>query len=83
MVYEILFTNSARRELVKLDAVVKKTIKIKLLQLQENPLKYAKKLHNNDLGGYRWRVGSYRVIFDLEKSMIIVLKIAHRRDVYK
>ena len=38
-----------------------------------------------DIGEYRLRVGDYRVIYDLDFSIIkiLVIKIAHRKEVYK
>ncbi len=32
---------------------------------------------------YRVRVGDYRIIYRLSNSSVLVLKIGHRRDVYK
>jgi mRNA interferase RelE/StbE len=34
--------------------------------------------------GYRFRVGDYRVIFDMErdKLVILVLQIGHRKNIY-
>ena len=34
---------------------------------------------------YRWRVGDYRIIGDVfdDRVVIIIIKIAHRKDVYK
>lgn len=36
-------------------------------------------------GFYRYRVGDYRIIYRLEESVlvILVLRIAHRRDIYR
>ena len=38
-----------------------------------------------DLGGYRLRVGDYRIIYNLDFNIIqiIILKIAHRKEIYK
>ena len=35
--------------------------------------------------GYRFRVGDYRIIFDIEKSklMILIMQIGHRKNIYK
>jgi len=35
------------------------------------------------IGTYRFRVGDYRVIFDVEGNEIIVLRVGHRREIYK
>ncbi|HUD81721.1 MAG TPA: type II toxin-antitoxin system RelE/ParE family toxin [Patescibacteria group bacterium] len=38
---------------------------------------------NSKVGDYRFRVGDYRVVFDLNKNKIIILMIEHRREVYR
>jgi mRNA interferase RelE/StbE len=35
------------------------------------------------LGGYRFRVGDYRVIFDMEGEEIVVLRVGHRSHIYR
>ena len=32
---------------------------------------------------YRYRIGAYRVLFDVEDKNIVVLLVQHRREVYK
>jgi len=48
-----------------------------------NPLKFAKPLRDKSLGDFRFRVGDYRIIFDVEINSIIILKIGHRKSIYK
>jgi mRNA interferase RelE/StbE len=33
--------------------------------------------------GYRLRVGDYRVLFDQDGVIVSVIKVAHRREVYR
>lgn len=35
------------------------------------------------LGSYRFRIGDYRVVFDLEGDQIVILRVGHRREIYK
>jgi len=35
------------------------------------------------IGTYRFRMGDYRVIFDTEDENIVILRIGHRRSIYK
>jgi len=35
------------------------------------------------LGTYRFRIGDYRVIFDIEGKDIVALRVGHRRDIYR
>ena len=83
MKYRLVYTKRALRDIEKLDIVVKKQISSKILLLAKNPLKNAKKLIDFRLGQYRWRIGNYRIIFDIEESNIVVLRIRHRKEIYK
>lgn len=41
-----------------------------------------KKLKTPFDGAYRLRIGDYRVIFYQEENMMLISKVAHRKDVY-
>ncbi|HET53907.1 MAG TPA: hypothetical protein ENN33_01670 [Ignavibacteria bacterium] len=43
----------------------------------------SKKLSNPILGTYRNRVGDYRIIFDIDQKNIVVLRLGHRKEIYK
>ena len=83
MAYQILYVRSVYKDIQKLDNVSKKRLKKKIETYLQNPLIYATKLVSPALGTYRWRIGNYRLIFDLDKKRIIVLKIKHRREIYR
>ncbi len=85
MRYRILFTPTAQKDIRKLDAVVKKRIRSKLeyFLASEDPLQFASSLVNSDDGQYRWRVGNYRVVFDVHRHDIVILRVQHRSEVYK
>ena len=57
--------------------------KLKFFMSSPNPLYFAEHLNNFDLGEYRFRIGDYRVSFDVEKNTAKILKVAHRKDIYK
>ena len=42
-----------------------------------------KQLSGNFKGLYSYRVGDYRVVYSLHVEVIIVLRIAHRKNVYE
>jgi len=50
---------------------------------QENPLDFAEPLTKPADANYRFRVGAYKLLFDVDDKNIIILLIQHRRDVYK
>ena len=59
-------------------------IDLRLLVLADDPRPVGvKKLHGQDR--YRIRVGDYRVIYQIEDEVLLVLvvEIAHRREVYR
>lgn len=83
--YRLVVTRSTRKEIDKLDKVTKQRIAKKLdyfLQ-QEDPLVFARQLVDSKLGTYRFRVGHYRIVFDIDRETIQVVAIKHRKDVYK
>ncbi len=81
------FKPSALRDLKKLPKNVSKRIldKLDFYLKQENPLKFAKPIKDKSLGDYRFRIGDYRAIFDYDskQNIIIILKIGHRKNIYK
>ncbi len=83
MDYKLLVTEEARRQIDKLDGVVKKRIAKKIPVFLKDPLKFSKPLINFEIGQYRFRVGDYRIIFDLRGDRVEILKVMHRREVYK
>lgn len=83
MAYSLLYTQTAQKDIQKLDTVAKKRIAKKLTQYAQDPLSYAKKLTDPKLGTYRWRIGNFRVVFDLDQKNIVVLRIGHRREIYR
>jgi mRNA interferase RelE/StbE len=82
---KIFYTHRAAEELKSLSKPVQKRIvsKMRFYASQENPLTFAKWLVDVREGQFRFRIGDYRVIFDVAKDSIYVLKIAKRSDVYK
>lgn len=85
MTYSFVFSRSAKKDLDKLDPTTKKRIAKKLQYFagQDEILDYAKPLIDHTLGDYRFRIGQYRVIFDLDGHKILVHKVRHRKDVYR
>lgn len=81
MTYEILVTKEAEDDINRLDSVVKKRIKKGLIKLSTNPQFFGKRLTGSK--EHRFRIGKYRVIFDLYGKKILILRIGHRREIYK
>jgi mRNA interferase RelE/StbE len=81
--YTLIYTQRAERDIAGLDSKTKERIGKTLLRYKEDPLRYAEKLSDPILGGYRFRIGDYRVIFDIEGNEIVVLRVGHRREIYR
>ncbi len=81
--FELSYTRRAVRDIESLDPVVKKRLAKKMLELKADPLGTAQRLIQPKLGQYRWRVGDYRIVFDLQGSRIVVLRVVHRREIYR
>ena len=83
MSHRLLYTHRAVKDIEKLDPQIKERIGKTLFRYEHNPLKYAEKLTQPSIGSYRFRIGDYRVVFDLEGEEIVVLRVGHRREIYK
>jgi len=80
----IFYTHKAAKQLKDLPRVVQKRIveKMRFYAKQDSPLKFAEHLTDYREGEFRFRIGDYRVIFDMDKNTIYILKIKKRDKVY-
>lgn len=83
MNYQLVYTRRAEKDIKKLDPAIKRSIGKSLLKLQDNPIQYSEKLTDPKIGTYRFRTGDYRVIFDIEDKDIVILRVGHRRNIYR
>ena len=85
--YKVDYTSKAIKQLEKLDKYTRKLIYAwidKNLQDCENPRIHGKGLVSNRSGQWRYRIGDYRLICNIqeEKITILVLEVGHRRKIY-
>lgn len=83
----IVFTEEAKKDLKKLNPAIAKAI-INVLRDIENlddPRSRGKALVGNKKGFWRYRVQDYRIICRIKDDVMIieVIKIGHRRNIYK
>lgn len=81
---KITFAKSAEKEIFVLDRNLGKRIFKKINLLSKNPFGLgSKKLAGGK--GFRIRIGDYRVVYmiDAKKKEAVIIKIRHRREVYK
>ncbi|HZD49724.1 MAG TPA: type II toxin-antitoxin system RelE/ParE family toxin [Silvibacterium sp.] len=88
MAWRIEFSVGADKTLGKLDVQIGRRIRkfLDRVASQENPRSIGDALQGSKLGElWRYRVGDYRLICSLEDDQLIVLvlRIGHRREVYK
>jgi mRNA interferase RelE/StbE len=38
---------------------------------------------HHKIGAYRFRIGDYRVVFDIDDNNVVILRIGHRKSIYK
>ena len=82
--YTVTLRPSAARELRKLTIASRRIIAGVIDELGANPRPHgSKKLVGSEL--WRVRVGDYRIVYRLEDRELVVevIRIAHRRDVYR
>jgi len=89
MAYGVELSESADRELGKLDAQQFKRI-LKFLHervaKQDDPRSVGEALHGSQLGEFwKYRVGDYRPICKIEDArlLVLVLRVGHRKEIYR
>lgn len=88
MIYHIEFTETAKKQLKKLDKFTSSMIIAwlrKNVEGTENPRLHGKALSANRSGQWRYRIGDYRLICEIEddRLIVLVLTVGHRRDIYE
>ena len=87
MSWKIEIDKDVQRSMRKLDKQTAKRITSKLREISqlEDPRSTGKPLVGNMAGLWRYRVGDYRIICDIEDEVLLVLvvDINHRSKVYR
>lgn len=83
MAYKIVYKKSVYRDLKQID---KKEIRRLLEQLEKNLSEKAESyplLKGQFAGLRKYRVGNYQIIYAILGTDVIILRVGHRRDIYK
>lgn len=88
MKYKILFEKNADKQLKKLDKTQQRLIVnwiIKNLENTNDPRVFGKALKGNLKDYWRYRVGNYRIIAEIndDEVKILIIEIGHRKNIYK
>ncbi len=81
---KIHYTYKAVKDFENLPQANRKRIaeKMRFYAGQKNPLRFAERLTEPREGEFRFRVGDYRIVFDIVKSQIFILAIRRRDKAY-
>ena len=81
---EIFYTRFSAKQFENLPNAVQKRIvsKMRFFASQKDPLKFAKRLIDSREGDFRFRIGDFRVLFDVYKNAIYVLRLERRDKAY-
>jgi len=87
MSYSVVYTEGTYKSLKKLD---KYTLTFILSWISKNlegctdPRQHGKPLMANRVGQWRYRIGDYRLLAEIDDDKIVILVVAvgHRRDIY-
>jgi mRNA interferase RelE/StbE len=82
MAYRIIWSESASRQLAKLDHAVARRIFDGVERLRDNPLGQLRRLVG--LPHLGLRVGDYRIIIEVKEKelVVLVLKVGHRESIH-
>ena len=85
MNYRVELSRKVNKQLKALPVAVRSRLQTKLKALGMEPRPPGVVKLKNSENQYRIRVGNYRIIYEIEDEilLILVLKVAHRQDAYK
>jgi mRNA interferase RelE/StbE len=79
----IQFDKKALKELKGIATTDAKRILLKIESELANKPGADKRLKGNKATFYSYRVGTYRIIYELSDNLIIIAKISHRKNAYE
>ena len=80
---KIKLKESAYKDLKKLDKKIAKKILNSIKELQNFPNVTNIKKLKNFIPAFRYRVGDYRILFDINEDVIYISHIKHRKKAYE
>lgn len=83
MVYSIVYKESVSRDLARLDKTAARRILTRIEKDLSRKADACPVLKGKWAGLRKYRVGDHRVIFAIVESRVLILRIGHRRDVYR
>lgn len=83
MAYRVLFKAPAKQQIERLDASIRQRIFKAVMRLSASP-HIGKPLRGTLVHYWSYRVGNWRVIYEIHESTItvVVVAIGHRKEIY-
>ncbi len=83
--FDYQFTKTSLKRFKKLpkDIQIRIIRKLDYFCAQEDPIDFAEPLTRSDLGEYRFRIGDYRVLFDVENQILVIHDVDNRKNIYR
>lgn len=82
--YRVIYHQHVPDDVAVIDTVTQSRIKRAIeVKLMVDPIKFGKPLQHSLSGLRTLRVGDYRIVYQITKSDVLILLIAHRSIVYK
>lgn len=86
--YKLIYSKDFQKIFKKLDSSVQKLVASYIkhnLKNTDNPREHGKALVGDKKGLWRYRIGNYRLIIEIQdnKLIVLILTFGHQKDVYK
>jgi mRNA interferase RelE/StbE len=84
MAYRLLYLPGAEKDIRQLPAVVARRLRSGLERLGDDP-RLGKPLHGSLAPFWSYRVGDYRVVYEIHETevYVLVVMVGHRREIYE
>lgn len=88
MSYKVEYSKNAQKQIRKMDQYTKVLLMnwiTKNLVDCDDPREHGKQLKGNLKNQWRYRVGNYRILCEIEdeRLIILVINVGHRKEIYK
>ena len=80
--YQLIITQRFYKDIRKIDRKDQQRILATLREIEVDPYR-GRKVVAVETGQYRWRVGDYRIRYDIEDDKIYILRVRKRAEAYR
>ena len=80
--FRLVITRSFFKDLQKINKADQIRVRKVLTEIEADPYK-GRKVLAAEIGQYRWRIGNYRIRYDIFGNEAVILRVVKREDVYR